>query len=428
MSGPSNIREEAKSAAQSGNYEKAAELYGGLWHSEDPNVWDARGLANALRKSNQYEDALQVCRAALSKEPGFGPVASEFSWVFWQLHIKQAKKPVTRSLVDEFLEVRNSVDDPYDKYSAFSRALLDLSKIELEANNPSLALEYAEHLDSAKLDPSTNLYNDKTLPGPRQSYYTIVGKALKADSNWHRLQKLSSDVRNDRQIRWANKGDSFIARWGIEARFHLGLIDDAIKLTKELLSRMDEWYVRADLAKYLAAGGHSKEALLESLKAAKAHGPFEFKVNLFKQIASQLIAVERSESAAPFLQANICIRDGKGWPKDDEVWSMANQLSVDLDGPSLPNVERQVKSTLDVLLEEFDPLLPGVIKTVLPNGKSGFLTDSSGSDRFFGVRDLKIRPSELSAGLKVRFRPTTSFDKKKNCQSPAATNIILDDG
>ena len=168
---------------------------------------------------------------------------------------------------------------------------------------------------------------------------------------------------------------------------------------------MDEWYVRADLAKYLAAGGHSKEALLESLKAAKAHGPFEFKVNLFKQIASQLIAVERSESAAPFLQANICIRDGKGWPKDDEVWSMANQLSVDLDGPSLPNVERQVKSTLDVLLEEFDPLLPGVIKTVLPNGKSGFLTDSSGSDRFFGVRDLKIRPSELSAGLKVRFRP-----------------------
>ena len=182
MSGPSNIREEAKSAAQSGNYEKAAELYGGLWHSEDPNVWDARGLANALRKSNQYEDALQVCRDALSKEPGFGPVASEFSWVFWQLHIKQAKKPVSRSLVDEFLEVRNSVDDPYDKYSAFSRALLDLSKIELEANNPSLALEYAEHLDSAKLDPSTNLYNDKTLPGPRQSYYTIVGKALKADS------------------------------------------------------------------------------------------------------------------------------------------------------------------------------------------------------------------------------------------------------
>jgi hypothetical protein len=217
----------------------------------------------------------------------------------------------------------------------------------------------------------------------------------------------------------------WIERWRIQAVFEQGRIEEALQATMAILKRFDEWYVHADLARYLDRLDRKDEALVEILKSANAQGPFDFKVNAFKLLAELLAAMGRPELAGPFVQATISIRADKGWPADDQVVALCERIGWISSGANLRAVQRDVREALAALVGEMDPPMMGQIKAVLPNGESGFLRDESGLDRFFGRRDIAFQSARLEVGLRVTFRPTKSFDKKKDRETDAATDVRI---
>jgi len=69
------------------------------------------------------------------------------------------------------------------------------------------------------------------------------------------------------------------------------------------------------------------------------------------------------------------------------------------------------------------PCINGVVKTILRNGKAGFITGDDKKDYFFKVRGFKGDRKKLQEGLKVKFNLEDSFDRKKNKKTKAAINI-----
>ena len=417
----------AKEAAKAGDLPRAELLYRELWSSENKNVWDARGLVNALRKQGRFDEAIVVGREALGIDPSFDPILGELSWAIWQSSIKPVEQRINDVVVDEVVRLREASQDPYGQYVAFTRCLLDVSKRDVEHKDPGRADRLTALLDAARLDGATNRFDGKTLPGDRQRLYTLRSKTLKAMSRWQDLERHGNAVAADTSIRWANDGDVWIERWRIEAIFQLGRIEEAFQATTTLLKRFDEWYVHADLARYLYLLDRKDEALVEILKAANGQGPFDFKVNAFKLLAGLLEAMGRPELAGPFAQATISIRSDKGWPADVEVAAICDRIGWTPSDANLRAVQRDVGEALAALVNEMDPPLSGTVTTVLPSGKSGFIKDESGVDRFFGGRDITFSSDRLAVGLRVTFRPTKSFDKKKDRESDAATDLRIEE-
>ena len=420
-----NKSDAARDAAQSGDFPLAESLYREFWSSENKNIWDARGLVNALRKQERFDEAIAVGREALEVDPRFDPILAELSWAIWQSRIKPAEQRIDDAVVDEVVRLREASQDPYGQYVAFTRCLLDVAKRDVEQNDLARADRLTAMLDAVCLDGGTNRFDGKTLPGDRQRLYTLRGKVLKAMAQWVELERHGNTVAGDTSICWANNGDVWIERWRILAVFEQGRIEEALQATMAILKRFDEWFVHADLARYLDLLDRKDEALVEILKAANAQGPFHFKVNAFKLLAELLSATGQPELAGPFAQATISVRADKGWPVDDQVAALCNRIGWVPSQADLREVQRDVREALAALVRELDPPMMGQIKTVLPNGESGFLKDKSGLDRFFGRRDIAFPSARLEVGLQVTFRPTKSFDKKKDRETDAATDVRI---
>lgn len=422
-------RDQAKAAASAGRFPEAIEIYRSLWTGTgEKDLWDARGLASALRKSGDVASALEVGREAIAIDPSFDPVLSELSWAIWQSAIKGATARVSDRVVEELIRLRESAKDPYSQYAAFTRSILDIAKMDLEKNDAERVLRLTEVLEPGRLDGGTNRYDGKTLPGERQRLFTLRGKALKALQRWPELERFGTMVAEDGTIEWANKGDIWIARWRIEAIFEQNRVEEALELAKSLLKRLDEWYVHADLAMYLSRLARNDEALVEAIKAVDAPGPFEYKVNAFKLSASLLADTGRPELAGPFIQATLSIRDDQGWPPDQEAMAICDRVGWAPSGADVRRAQHDVGDAIAALAAELDPPMRGEVTKILPEGRSGFITDERGEGRYFSARDLRFKPERLNEGLRVTFRATTSYDKKKDRETLAAADIRIDGG
>jgi cold shock CspA family protein len=67
--------------------------------------------------------------------------------------------------------------------------------------------------------------------------------------------------------------------------------------------------------------------------------------------------------------------------------------------------------------------LTGTIKTILPNGKAGFISSTDGKDYYFRLMNYNGDKKNLKVGIKVKFNIQDSFDKVKKKQSKEAANV-----
>ena len=67
--------------------------------------------------------------------------------------------------------------------------------------------------------------------------------------------------------------------------------------------------------------------------------------------------------------------------------------------------------------------MDGTLKTILKNGKAGFISGSDRKDYYFKLSSFKGPKNRLTEGLKVSFIIEDSYDKKKQMRSKAATHV-----
>ena len=130
--------------------------------------------------------------------------------------------------------------------------------------------------------------------------------------------------------------------------------------------------------------------------------------------------------AIRYLQLALALRIENDWKVPDKVTQFANELNVDMD--------QKIKS--DILFNELKESWKeekysdlekqkGEIKSILPNGKAGFIrSNTTPKDYFFRLSSYNGNKAEVVPKLNVEFYIIESFDKKKNQQSEEAVEIV----
>ena len=98
------------------------------------------------------------------------------------------------------------------------------------------------------------------------------------------------------------------------------------------------------------------------------------------------------------------IRTEQGWKIPPEVDTLVKELGADLsDDRSARKVEKGLQEAWKKARFEDRKKIRGVIKKVLPNGKSGFIKGEDGKEYHYNSRELRGDRELFDYGIEVEF-------------------------
>ena len=123
------------------------------------------------------------------------------------------------------------------------------------------------------------------------------------------------------------------------------------------------------------------------------------------------------------------IRKRHNWNIDENLEYKIEKAGFDLDNEDYFTIEKHLHHLWEEYLYKNQELKKGVIVSVLPNKKAGFIRCNEYPDNlYFSMNEFKHNITLAKTDQNVTFYEADSFDKKKNKQVKNAVNIYLNGG
>ena len=123
------------------------------------------------------------------------------------------------------------------------------------------------------------------------------------------------------------------------------------------------------------------------------------------------------------------IRNKHNWNIDENLEYKIDEAGFDLDNTDYFTIEKQLHHLWEEYLYKNQELKKGVIVSVLPNKKAGFIRcDEYVDNLYFSMSEFKQDKALAENGRNVTFYEADGFDKKKNKKVKNAVNIYLNRG
>lgn len=204
----------------------------------------------------------------------------------------------------------------------------------------------------------------------------------------------------------------------------LGKSETALEQLKFLLKRKNEWFIHKEIAEIYFEQGDTKQALKFAIDSALSFGDADKKLNLYKLLSEILISNNQNEEAKEHIEFMYQIRKAHEWRIDNDLQNLINKFQIDMEKiVNLRDSERELKRLWERLKFSNQTQLIGVIKTILPSGKAGFVETENKKSYYFQLRHFKGKFELAKEGQKVSFFLEEGFDTKKNQKSEIATNL-----
>jgi len=423
MTNISDNRDRANALKKQGNYSDALSLYLGLWE-ETEDKWDGWNLAYCYNKLKQFEEALDISKKVYASDKDFDYIKGTYAWAAFMLNI-------------------NSYDgDDYDELKTFSDGIMTLTENRQDDVFRHLTvLKIMDFCDnkgmwdaliswSARLDPqilNSNPYKFKkngkniTIPSNREKWFQKTTKAYEKLENWEKC------------LEWTNKGldhfsdDIWLKRRKAISEGNLGHIDKAIEDLKNISFVKSDWFIFRDIAVLLAKNNDPSKALdyiIDGCLLSVNLPDPGFRWELYYDAALYFKEIKNDSMAKKHLLLAYSLREKEGWKTPEVLSKLANEIGIALEViDDTSNLFKELKLFWQEHKFSRLPKHKGIIKTIMPNGKAGFVTSESGEDFYFKVFSFNGRRSELKPELSVEFFVQNSFDRVKKEKSKQAVNI-----
>lgn len=390
------------------------------WRTDvsDSAAWDARKLVRELRSDGHADLAVEFGERATAQWPMFEPLRSELAW---SLHYRDIRPvdPETASR-DQRRHARDALEriralssaEPYGRYSAWPHAVLGVAK--LVGGWPEAALAILDEVEPWHLSSEIS----GVYPSMEGRWYLAATHALQEMRDWSEQLRRCTMALDGASLRVEDS--RLIRRRKAIALEHLQRFGEAADLLRSLQAERGEWWVDADLARTLAAMGHTDEAIRACRGALAKPADLKMKWKTVVLLAELLENADPDLAQAHFQLARS-LRLGAGWRPDPHLEKRAAAAGISGVAPTRVDLAPILKTWRDVP----DPSRSiGTIKAVLQNGQSGFLARDDGTDFYFAMPRNSSEPAP-PAGTRVSFRVVDGFDKKKNQPSKRAVDLRL---
>lgn len=425
------IKNQATEYRKAKNYQEALPLYKQLWeeHRESCNEWEGWGYALCLKHLKDYQKALEVCREVYPLNKEFENIKGVYAWCIYYTEIAVEKvnsEPKFFKAGEGILKLSKQ-DDQYSPYTQTVFKILEY--LNDKAIYPTdKVLEWTEKLNFEILDdkPFSFIDNEgktKELASKKEQYFMWRTKALLEKGLFNDCIELSQKALDTfENFHYSN--DIWFARRISLSYKGLGQPETALEQLKSLLKRKNEWFIHKEIAEIYFEQGNNEQALKFAIDSALGFGDADKKLNVYRLLSEVLIINSQNEEAKKHIEFMYQIRKANEWKIDNDLQNLINKFQIDTTKTvNLRDFERTLKQLWEKLKFSNQTQLKGVIKSILPNGKAGFVETENKKSYYFQLRSFKAKPELAKVGQKVTFFLEEGFDTKKNQKTENAVNV-----
>jgi predicted Zn-dependent protease/cold shock CspA family protein len=433
------IKQQAEQARKNKDYANAINSYKELCtnYRNDCTEWDGWGYAFCLKQVKEYKKALNICREVYKLNPNFEHNKNLYAWCIYYTEIGiekinnednffKAGEAIIKLVKQEDKSVKLEKNIPC-LYSLSVFKILDYLN-EKAIYNPKPILYWTEKLNPDFLEniPFQIIGNDgkqRELAPHKEKWYSLRSKALLENKQFGECIKLS-----EKAIMVFNKfhydNDIWFKRNIAHSKAELGDYVTAIEELKLLLKRKNEWFIQKEIAELYIKQNDIDTAMNFAVDAALNFGDADKKMNLYTLLADLLATQNKIEEAKLHIELIYQIRNSNQWKIPSELLDRINKYQIDTNNLSdIKDITRKLKPIWEQLKFGTQELLKGIIKTIIAEGKAGFIETDNKKFYFFSAKDFKGRRDLMQQGQKVTFFLEDGFDKKKNQPTKIAVNI-----
>lgn len=430
MTAITELRTKAKELRDQKQYGQALPLYQQCWqgYPNERTAWDGWGYAYCLNKEKRYPEALDICREVYKLDAAFGPIKSQYAWAIYYTEIKVDKV----DNAGKFLKAAQAILDlstQADQYGPYTRVVFEVAKHFKQPYHPEQILQWLEKLDPAQLRDDTFAFADsggkqREMASDKEQYYALKAKALLHTGQYQAcIKTCDAALQLFKEFHYDN--DIWFKKHIAGATFKLGDSAKALEILKALLLRRKEWFIEQDIAEIYGEMGDDKQALAYAVDAALNFGDMQMKLGVYQFMAELLQKQGKTEPAKKHIELICKIRTEREWKIDNNLSNLIATYRISPgDLPSSQSIFQELKKIWETMKFENREKLKGQIKTILPDGKAGFIETQSGQSYYFKTAAFKGSRAKLSPGLAVTFYLEDSFDHKKDRMSKVAVNVV----
>jgi len=426
-----SLKTRAEELRKAQKYAEALPLYQKLWdeYQENCNEWDGWAYALCLKHTKNYTKALEICREVYKRKPNFENIKNLYAWCIYYTEI--AVKKVNDEA--KFLKAGEGIlklSKQEDQYSPYTQTIFKiLEYLNDKAIYPAdKILEWTAKLNPETLDDNPFAFTDeqgktRELASKKEQYFMWRTKALLEKSLFKECIELSQKAL-DTLKKFHYDNDVWFARRISLSYRGLGEYQKALEQLKSLLKRKNEWFIQKEIAEIYFEQNNFHEALQFALDAALNAGEPDKKLNLYKLMSDLFLSNNQIQEAKKHIEFIYHIRKKHGWNIDTDLQNLLDQYQIEIAQTiNLKNFEKELKQLWEKLKFVNHTPLIGTIKTILPNGKAGFIETTEKKSYYFRLKDFKAKPELAQVGQKVTFFVEEGFDAKKNKKTENAVNI-----
>lgn len=421
------LRIQAKQLKDEKAYDKAIEKYSQIY-SPDCDKWVAWEYAHCLKRLEQHDRAIDICKTLYSKDKTFKYNNDLLAWLLFEKYFKEIKQVYSYEEVNLIYKIALFVSEivTQDEETPYEKIMLKTLRIlKKNSNNPDdKILTILEKIDTQKLSETAPKYKIKDKEQEYQSnkemFYAYKTKALYNKKLYEECISCCEEALNTIE-KFHHNNDIWIQSRKALCLGEMENVDIAINELKKLVAIKLHWIFYAEIARLYQAINDNINALLYFCRAAITSDPPQMKVTLYYEMAELINTLGDSNIANLHAVFAKDIREKEGWNISSELNALINETKK-ADNKQKAQIEILQEYWLSKIYETLGTLI-GTISNIHRNGKFGFI--KSGKESYYFKIVSILGRYRAKQGDKVIFSIIESFDKTKSQMTKEAVYIKL---
>ena len=414
---------------KSGRFAEAVEAYAAVWPNGDR--WTGWGYALALRKIKRSDEALRVAGQVLELFPDFERGRSVYSWAAFDT-IRQADElsPELLGRAETVVKLAANASNAYEPVSPFVPTVLSVAQLLSRKGKHRLVLDWVNQLDPTRLGTDDFAFTDekgkeRKLASQRERYYALKTRALEKLERWVECLAVAQLALNAcSPLHYDN--DIWFSRRVARANINLGRVHEGISELERLATRKPASFIYSDIAEaYWRVQEHGR-AFENCVRALQCPGEIGYKLAAIVLLARLLWCDGKGDDARRHLQFLIAYRRESGWRIGADVNELVINWGVQVAQSDTKTMLRELKAQWRQWSSPAGVRRSGVIQTLFPHGRAGFILAGDQQRFYFDVRDWKDSRRKLLTGSRVSFLTKPRFDRKHQRASVVAADITTE--
>lgn len=419
------LRDNATNLRKSKQFKDAIAIYEQLWaeSKEECNEWDGWSYAFCLQHTHQYEKGIEIAKYTLEKYPQFPNTKNVYCWCLYYVKIKPPVKNKEEYIKNATEIILNCIQE---KFSPFTKTIFKVAKnVYGKPNfNGEKTIEWVSKLNPELLSDEVSISpnQEREQASDKEKYYSLIINALFEKKEFEKcLQTCDFALNIFSKFHYDN--DIWFKRKKAQCFLNTNQLEQSLTIYEEILKRKSDWFIMHEIAELYLKMNNLDKAIKFACDAAFSSGDADKKMKLYELLANLSIKKGEKEIAKKHIALVYTIRKEQEWNLE-KISNTITKFKVDITNlKDARNQERELKKDWEVLMFADKELSIGIIHSLLPNGKAGFIRTTDKKSYYFDLRNFVGRKELVIPEKEVTFFLEDGFDRKKNQPTKIAVNV-----